>query len=127
MVSLAYKQDELLNSEKLASILKTNPTFVRKIVARLVEAGLVQSFRGKGGGIKLARSPSEISLKDIYMAALDDKTLICTPKKPITKACPVSCSMSEILCSIVEGMECATKTYLSKMNLNDLLKKVEKL
>ncbi len=126
MVTLAYHQGEMFNSEFLAEVLKTNPTFVRKLVSPLVEAGLVESFRGKGGGIKLARSPSDITLKDIYVAAVDDKSLVCNPKKPTTKACPVSCSMSDILCGIVDGIEGATKSYLAKMSLQDLLKKVSK-
>lgn len=124
IVSLAYRPDVLTNSDALAGVLKTNPTFVRKLVSKLVEAGIVQSFRGKGGGIKLAKSPKEISLKDIYVAAMDEKVLVSTPKKSAHKACKVSCSMSEILCEVVEGVESATKSYLSKTHVNDLLKKI---
>lgn len=126
MVSLAYHQDELMNSDQLAAILRTNPTFVRKLVSRLVEAGLVQSFRGKGGGIKLSGTPKEITLKDIYIASLDEKPIMCTPKKAVTKECPVSCSMNDILCGIVGGIEKSTQEYLEQMNLQDLLKKVSK-
>lgn len=124
MVSLAYHQDELMSSEDLAKVLKTNATFVRKLVSRLVEAQLVESYRGKGGGIKLARSASDISLDEIYSASLEEKPLMCTPKKPVTKACAVSCSMNEILCNISGGIENSTKSYLSKMTVGDLLKKV---
>lgn len=126
MVSLAYHQDELMNSDQLASVLRTNPTFVRRLVSRLVDAGLVQSFRGRDGGIRLARPPKEINLKDIYIASTEEKTLLCTPKKPSTKACPVSCSMTDILCQLVDGIENSTHVYLAKLTLNDLLKKVNK-
>ncbi len=126
MITLAYNEDELVNSEYLAGVLKTNPTFVRKIVSRLVDAELVESFRGKGGGIRIARAPQEISLKDIYTAAVEEKCLLSTHKKPIFKNCPVSCSMDEILLDIVGGIEHSTKTYLAKMRLSDLLKKVKK-
>jgi Rrf2 family protein len=126
MVSLAYHQDELMSSEALAKVLKTNPTFVRKLVSRLVEAQLIESYRGKGGGIKLARSASSISLDEIYVASLEEKPMMCTPKKPITKACAVSCSMNDILFNISGGIENSTKTYLSKMTVGDLLKKVSK-
>lgn len=126
MVSLAYHQDELMSSEALAKVLKTNATFVRKLVSRLVEAELIESYRGKGGGIKLARSASSITLDEIYSASLEEKPLMCTPKKPVTKACAVSCSMNEILCNISGGIENSTKNYLSKMSVGDLLKKVSK-
>ena len=126
MMSLAYKKDELVNSEYLAGVLKTNPTFVRKIVSRLVEAGLVESFRGKGGGVRIAKAPSEITLSCIYAAAVEEKCLVSTHKKPVLKSCPVSCSMDGILGDIVEGIESSTKTYLSRMYLSDLLRKVQK-
>lgn len=124
MVTLAYHSEELMKSEVLAKILKTNPTFIRKLVSRLVEAELVESFRGKGGGIKMAKGASNISLKDIYLAATDDKPLISAHKKPPVKACPVSCSMDSIFCDIAAGIENSTQTYLSNKYLSDLLKKV---
>ena len=124
IVSLAYQPDSLTNSDALAGVLKTNPTFVRKLVSKLVDAGIVQSFRGKGGGIRLAKSPKEITLKDIYVAAMDEKALMSTPNKSAYRACKVSCSMSEILCEVVDGVEHATKTYLSKTYVSDLLKKI---
>ncbi len=124
MVSLAYHHPELMNSEQLAKIIKTNPTFIRKLVSRLVDAGLIKSFRGKGGGITISKMPKEISLKEIYLASLEEKPLLCTPQKPVSKACPVSCSMNEILCNIVGGIEAITHTYLAKMSLSDLVKKV---
>lgn len=126
MITLAYNKDELVNSEYLAGVLKTNPTFVRKIVSRLVEAELVESFRGKGGGIKIARPAHDITLADIYTAAVEEKCLVSTHKKPVYKSCPVSCSMDTILMDIVGGIESSTKSYLARMHLSDLLKKVKK-
>jgi DNA-binding IscR family transcriptional regulator len=99
---------------------------VRKIVSRLVEAGLVESFRGKGGGVKIARAPSEISLSEIYVAAVEEKCLLSTHRKPVMKSCPVSCCMDDILTNIVDGIETSTKSYLSRMHLSDLLKKVRR-
>ncbi len=127
MMTLAYNnKDELVNSEYLAGVLKTNPTFVRKIVSRLVDAKLVDSFRGKGGGIRIAKSPTEIALSEIYSAAVEDKCLVSTHKKPVMRSCPVSCCMEEVLTNIVSGIEDSTKNYLSRMRLSDLLKKVQK-
>ncbi len=83
MMALAYcGEDELSSSETLAKSLKTNPTFIRKLVSGLVEHELVQSYRGKGGGIKLAKSPDKISLNDIYLASTGEKRLISIHKKP---------------------------------------------
>lgn len=124
MLTLAWHEDELLNSEMLAGVLKTNATFVRKLVSNLVSRGLVESFRGKGGGIKLAKSPDKISLKEIYIASTEEKPLISCHNKPTMKACAVSCSIQEIIGDVVEGIEASTKSYLSKRTLQDLMKNV---
>jgi Rrf2 family protein len=126
MTSLAYGEGKLLSSEELALVLKTNPSFIRKLVAKLVEHDLVVAFRGKGGGIKLAKAPDKISLKEIYIASIDNKPFIFSHNKPIVKACPVSCSMAEIFCDIVKGMEDSTLHYLSKYYLSDLVDKIKK-
>ncbi|MBY0517314.1 MAG: Rrf2 family transcriptional regulator [Bacteriovoracaceae bacterium] len=124
MMSLAYHEDELLNSEALAKTLKTNATFIRRLVANLVEADLIKSYRGKGGGIKLAKPLYAINLKDIYLAATNEKTLVRAHKKPVTKACPVSCCIEGVLDEIVCGIETTTQGYLVKKTLSDLMKQV---
>jgi len=40
----------------------------RKLVSRLSDAGLLESTRGSGGGVRLARPPAAISLADIVEA-----------------------------------------------------------
>jgi Rrf2 family protein len=54
--------DEIANRENIPQ------PFLRKILPRLAQAGLIQTRRGTGGGIALARPPSEISLYDIIVA-----------------------------------------------------------
>jgi Rrf2 family protein len=124
MMTLAYHQNELLSSEALASTLKTNATFIRKLVSHLVSAGLIDSFRGKSGGIKLAKLPNQISLKDIYEASTETKKLLAVHQKPVLKHCPVSCCIEDVVQNIADDIEKTTKQYLSKKYLSDLMKKV---
>jgi Rrf2 family protein len=42
--------------------------FVRRVVARLAAAGILRTVRGSGGGVRLARPASEISLLDVVRA-----------------------------------------------------------
>jgi len=50
--------------------------FLRKIVSKLVQAELIESRRGKGGGVSLARDASEISLIDIIDAVDPEASLL---------------------------------------------------
>ncbi len=42
--------------------------FLAKIVSQLSTSGLVETYRGAGGGVVLARSPSQINLLDVIEA-----------------------------------------------------------
>lgn len=53
--------------------------FLRKIVRRMVAAGLILSSRGRGGGLRLAQPPERISLLDVIgvMGATGVKLSLC--------------------------------------------------
>lgn len=123
MALLAAHDEELQTSEFLAEGLRTNPTVVRRLLAKLVEAGLVKSFKGKSGGVKIAKLPKEITLKDIYKASTD-KALINCREAEAPKACKVSCSMKEIFEGVADGLEATSMAYLAKIKLSDILAKV---
>ncbi len=123
MTVLAYHQGELMTSEQLAGSIRTNPTVIRRLVAKLVDAGLLESFKGKSGGVRISKSAKSISLKDIY-AAVSNKQLINTPDKEPHKQCAVSCSMKEILCGFAKNFESNSMNYLSKIKLSDFISKV---
>jgi len=90
----------------------------------LVEADLLKSYRGKGGGIELARRPNQISLNDIYIASTNEKKLINVHNKPVVKTCEVSCCIKSVLNNLVDGIESSTQSYLAKKTLHDLMKQV---
>jgi Rrf2 family protein len=123
MTSLAYHKGDLMTSDALASSIRTNPTVVRRLLAKLVDAGLVDSFKGKSGGVKIARSPKEISLRDIYLAVSGKQLLNVSCKEP-DKKCVVSCAMTKLLREVVDGLEKNSMSYLSGIKLSELASKV---
>lgn len=67
--------------------------FVRRVLSRLVSAGILVTSRGRGGGVRLARPASRISLLDVVAAMEGGLTLnrcVDHPMEcPLTSACPV--------------------------------------
>lgn len=57
-----------VSTGELADAMDIPYRFLRKLVGRMVTAGLVNSQRGKGGGVTLAKPPKNISLLDVLMA-----------------------------------------------------------
>jgi len=60
-------EDEWLQSREIATELGLPPQFLTKILRRLTETGLVVSQRGRTGGFRLNRAPSDVSLLAIVM------------------------------------------------------------
>jgi len=63
---LAKNPDQWVNSTWIAASIGLNPVIVRKELLALQENGLVVSKKGKGGGSKLNKPCSEITMEDIY-------------------------------------------------------------
>ncbi|HTJ85257.1 MAG TPA: Rrf2 family transcriptional regulator, partial [Polyangiaceae bacterium] len=55
-------------SEELAKSINTNPVVVRRVLGDLRRAGLVDTKRGVGGGVTLAKTASQITLRNAYEA-----------------------------------------------------------
>ena len=77
---LAAVKGKPLSSKILAKTYGTNPVVVRRILAQLNEAGLVDSQRGVGGGTVLAKEPADISLRHVYEAIVGDAGIL--PRYP---------------------------------------------
>lgn len=123
MTVLACNQNRLVTSPTLAQSVRTSPIVVRRLVAKLVEHGLVKSFRGKTGGVELARRAEEITLRDIYEATTDSP-LVAVSNKPALKSCAVSCAMGKILEEVTSGLENRSLEYLQGIKVSDLAKKI---
>lgn len=57
-----------LKSYDISKSLGVSDSYLKKIIRQLVVAGLVNSEAGKKGGISLKKSPSEITMLDIFEA-----------------------------------------------------------
>lgn len=55
-------------SELIAQMVQTNSTVVRRMMAGLRDAGIVNSTKGHGGGWSLAKPLQQITLLNIYQA-----------------------------------------------------------
>src|SRR5262245_52373870 len=69
---LAVHPDGPVTSVELARSVNTNPAFLRSLFGRLRDAGLIEVSLGKGGGARLARPASRVTLADVYKAVEKD-------------------------------------------------------
>jgi Rrf2 family protein len=117
--ALAYR-DELVGSDHLASTMGTNPSFLRGLIGRLKNAGLVETQLGKGGGARLARPATKITLRDIYIAT-ESQPAVKTHDCDDTSECPVAAGMRPLLEHVRGRVEKAVESELKRITVADLI------
>ena len=117
---LAQSPDAFLTSNEIAESTMTHPVVVRRLMASLQEAGVVETQKGPGGGGRLARLPRQISLADVYRAVQTSEPLHL-PHTPPNKNCPIGQAMQRILEEIFERAESALTGELARTTLSDVL------
>ncbi|MFC4808915.1 Rrf2 family transcriptional regulator [Paenibacillus sp. GCM10023250] len=65
--------DELCTSSEIAEQIQCEPTALRKILAQLADAGIVEVRQGRSGGYELTRPPGVITLYEVYSSLHDEQ------------------------------------------------------
>lgn len=81
MACLAYSTDELLSTPELARQTKVPPNYLAKVLQILASEGLIEGRRGVGGGYRLSRPPSEISMLDVINTVSPVRRISSCPLK----------------------------------------------
>ncbi len=76
LIYLGSKGDERSTIEEIASRYAISKEHLRKIVHHLTSSGVVEGKRGRGGGLRLARPPEEISVGEVVRAAEENFALV---------------------------------------------------
>ena len=117
---LAYGKGEPMTSEYIAGSVNTNPVVVRRLLTALAAAGLVATQEGAGGGVRLAKSPKAISLRDVYCAVESDPLFSLHPSDP-NPACPVGSTIQAALGITLDNAEVALRKSLASTTVADLV------
>ena len=109
------KETKPLAVQEVAQGIGAAQAYTAKIVGGLVQAGVLRSQRGAGGGVGLARPPAEISLLDVVLACqhMDTQTY-CRP--PAVEGCDV-CAFHAAMRELHESIH----GVLKRWTLADLL------
>ncbi|WP_407309809.1 RrF2 family transcriptional regulator [Desulfosporosinus sp. SB140] len=74
LLHMAERPDAAMTSEEMSTCAGTNAVVIRRTFAGLREAQIVSSLKGHGGGWRLVRPLSEITLEDVQRA-LDERVV----------------------------------------------------
>ncbi len=122
---LAYKEGDRVTSSYLAESVNTNPVIIRRLLSTLQKARLVDTRKGAGSGSRLDRSPSRITLAEVYKAVEEEDAFTMPRQKP-NEACPVGQCIQEELTHIFSSAEDAMIRELGRVTVADVIDSVRR-
>lgn len=117
---MASAGDEPLKSERVAGSVNTNPVVIRRIMCALARARLVVSQTGSMGGSRLARSPKEITLLEVYRAVEGGDVFALHPQTP-NRRCPIGMNIETVLEGVLEEADEAVERVLARITIEKVL------
>jgi DNA-binding IscR family transcriptional regulator len=102
---------DVMTSGQIATMLDTNAVVVRRTMAGLREAGIVQSKKGRGGGWSLLEPLESISLLEVHKAVSGDE-LFCIGWTDSHSGCLVEQSVNS---HIGEALQAAEELLLGRL------------
>jgi Rrf2 family protein len=120
---LSWSQEEEgcgMNSENMAQSVGTHPVMVRRVLADLQRAGLVDTKRGPGGGATLSRCASRITLREVYESIQDEENLFHMPPAGPGQGCPVGANIASYLHGLFGDVEEALRQRLESVTVAQL-------
>jgi Rrf2 family nitric oxide-sensitive transcriptional repressor len=98
----AVKRDQLVTIQEVADAYGISKNHLMKVAFELGRKGYLETVRGRGGGLRLARAPEKINLGEVVRSMEEDFTVVeCfdpeTNKCAITGPCRLRHALSRAL------------------------------
>ncbi len=106
----------------VARAYRINENHLSKVVAHLARIGLIETVRGPGGGLRLARPRSQISVGEVIRGTEDNLAVVecfASDACPLIGACGLAPAVHEALDAFL--------AVLDRYTLNDLIRSRPKI
>ncbi len=119
LMFLAIDRSRLATIPEIASAYGISENHLMKVVHQLARAGVIESVRGRGGGIRLARDPDEIRIGEIVRSTEGEAPIVeCLSGDPA--ACRIA-PVCRLTAALVRAFDALYAT-LDEYTLADLVR-----
>ena len=113
-----------LSSDALAENICTNPTRVRRVLAGLKKAGLVETREGSDGGYRLCADPVSLTLRQVA-EAVNARFVDCAWRSgDIDRDCAICSGMAGVMDALYRQLNEQCAAYLSRLTVADIEKEL---
>ncbi|MGD0472355.1 MAG: Rrf2 family transcriptional regulator [Candidatus Velthaea sp.] len=115
LIYLALRPDRLASIEEVATAYGISENHMTKVVHHLGQAGLIETLRGRNGGMRLARAANAIGIGDVVRAT---EPRIALVECQAGQSCVIkgACSLQ----TIMDEAQAATLGVLDRYTLADV-------
>lgn len=118
---LISESETPMNSDQIAASVGTNPSYIRKLTARLSKAGIIEGHPGVSG-FHLLQNPEQISLFAVYRAVMETDSLhLFDLHQNPNDTCIVGRNIRPVLGRMFRDMEMDIENRLQSMTLADCI------
>ncbi|MBZ5836460.1 Rrf2 family transcriptional regulator [Streptococcus salivarius] len=126
ILTMISESKDTLSSQALATSVGTNASYIRKVIALLKNAGLIQSHQGKTG-YQLSKSPKEVTLLEIYFATQEVNHISLFPVHQNSNPdCPVGKHIQGAVSPLFASAEAQLEKELAQQTLKDVINNLYK-
>lgn len=120
--ALAYlrHRNTKVSSEELAKSICTNPARIRKVMAKLKKAGLLETREGNSGGYELQGDASAIKLSDLAQALQQPLTKSGRRSGALNTYCMVATGMGTVVDTLEASLNEVCMQSLSQITIEDI-------
>ena len=105
LLYLGRRPDQLASIAEIAGAYAISQNHLMKVVNDLVNAGYLESVRGRNGGIRLARAPEEINVGALVRHTEDGFDLVDCGSCLIAPACGLTSVLDEALLAFLDVLD----------------------
>lgn len=118
-LAILASTNELVSSNSLAKELEIESSFIRKVLAKLINEKLVEGVGGRYGGYKIVCDPSNTTIYEVYLALTKD-TYIKEQTLLINKT-------DQLIARIITEAESQFSKVLGNYTIEDIMKTIKNL
>ena len=101
-------RDELVQIKEIVAHEGMSETCLRRIIADLNTGGILKTTQGRGGGVRLAKSPESISVYDVFLAVGEEMSMTdCTRGELCEKQ--ENCYTTDVMGNLQRGINALLK------------------